>query len=163
MEPMKQRFKELWTKIEKYKYPLLVLALGLMLACFPRSGQQQEEPAQAADPVTVTIGQESMDARLESLLSQIDGAGQVRVMLTLSAGEETVYQSDTDSQRSSTVLYDVGSSEEALVRQVLPEVYLGAVVVCQGADDARVRLAVVQAVSALTGLGADQICVIKMK
>jgi hypothetical protein len=42
-------------------------------------------------------------------------------------------------------------------------VYQGAVVLCQGAADAAVRLAVVEAVSKATGLGADKICVLKMK
>ena len=41
--------------------------------------------------------------------------------------------------------------------------YAGAVVVCDGADSAVVRLRIVQAVSALTGLGSDKISVIKMK
>ena len=41
--------------------------------------------------------------------------------------------------------------------------YLGAVVVCDGADSAAVQLRVMQAVSALTGLGSDKISVIKMK
>ena len=41
--------------------------------------------------------------------------------------------------------------------------YLGAVVVCDGADSATVRLRIMQAVSALTGLGSDKISVIKMK
>ena len=38
----------------------------------------------------------------------------------------------------------------------------GAAVVCEGADDARVRLAVVNAVSAYTGLGSDRITVLTM-
>jgi len=39
----------------------------------------------------------------------------------------------------------------------------GAVVVCQGADEAGVRYCVTNAVSAYTGLGSDKIQVIKMK
>ena len=59
----------------------------------------------------------------------------------------------TDGQRGQT----------GLVRQVLPATYRGAVVVCQGADDPRIRLAIVEAVSMATGLGADRISVLKMK
>ena len=39
----------------------------------------------------------------------------------------------------------------------------GCVVVCRGADNASVRLAVTSAVSAYTGLGSDRICVIPMQ
>ena len=42
-------------------------------------------------------------------------------------------------------------------------VYQGAVVVCQGAGDSGVHLAVVQAVSVLTGLGSDKITVVQWK
>jgi len=41
--------------------------------------------------------------------------------------------------------------------------YRGAVVVCQGGDNASVRLAVVEAVSNATGLTSDRITVLKMK
>jgi stage III sporulation protein AG len=49
------------------------------------------------------------------------------------------------------------------MQTVLAPQYLGAIVVCQGADRSDVRLAIVEAVSALTGLGADKISVLKMK
>ena len=39
----------------------------------------------------------------------------------------------------------------------------GAVVVCEGAEEARVKLCVTNAVSAYTGLSSDKISVIKMK
>ncbi len=51
---------------------------------------------------------------------------------------------------------DVGSAEVLLSGE-------GAVVVCQGADSAAVRLIVTNAVTAYTGLGSDKIWVMKMK
>ena len=93
-------------------------------------------------------------------------------MLTESMGEEIHYQTDedqtvsadSDSCRSDTVIVtgeDRGQS--GLIRKVNPPTYRGAIVVCQGADRAAVRLAIVEAVSAVTGLGADRISVLKMK
>jgi len=41
--------------------------------------------------------------------------------------------------------------------------YSGAVILCQGADNAAVRLQIVEAVSAFTGLGSNRIIVQKMK
>lgn len=43
------------------------------------------------------------------------------------------------------------------------EGYTGAVIVCTGASEASVRLRIVEAVSAFTGLGSDRIIVQKMK
>jgi stage III sporulation protein AG len=102
----------------------------------------------------------------------IRGAGKVQVLLTVAAGEEYLYQTNSDistsangsEARTDTVtVTDSQRNDTGLLRQVNPPVYLGAVVVCQGADRAEVRLAIVEAVSTYTGLGADRISVLKMK
>ena len=69
--------------------------------------------------------------------------------------------SETDS-RQTHVLLGRGGSEEAVTLREDAAVYRGALVVCQGGDRASVRLSVTQAVSALTGLRADRIVVVKM-
>lgn len=109
-----------------------------------------------------------MDSRLIQILSRISGVGEVRVLLSIAEGEETLYQTDSqmsqDQSRIETVLVTGSDRAQAgLIKQVKPPVYRGAVVVCKGGDKASVRLAVVEAVSCLTGLGADQISVLKMK
>ena len=154
--------------LRKYKYVLLVLVLGLVLMWLPESGSAPEE----AVPEPAAAEQTDMTAQLEQILSQIDGAGRVQVMLTESVGEEVYYQTDddrttsddSDSYRSDTVIITDGDrGQSGLVRKVNPPAYRGAIVVCQGADRAVVRLAIVEAVSAVTGLGSDRISVLKMK
>jgi stage III sporulation protein AG len=114
----------------------------------------------------------SLEERLEALLGQIEGAGQVSVLLTEKEGSQTLYQTDsqTDADDSGSrrtddtvLIEDENRTESGLVRQTLGPVYRGAVVLCQGADDPSVKLAVVEAVRCVTGLGADQISVQKMK
>ena len=58
-----------------------------------------------------------------------------------------------------TVLVD-GGSDAVTVRTTYPT-YRGALIVCEGGDRAEVRLAVTEAVAALTGLSADRITVAK--
>ena len=83
-------------------------------------------------------------------------------MLTEASGEEIIYQ--TDGERADTVLVtDESRREQGLVRTRQPPVYRGAIVVCTGADSAAVRLAIVEAVANVTGLGADKITVLKME
>lgn len=168
------KLTELTGKLGKFKYPVLVLLLGLLLMLLPgRSGQDETpEPTQEAETLSLAVE----EARLSDLLSKIQGAGKVEVMLSLRTGQRTEYQTDTQlqtetggaeelrRQEDSTVLYGAGSgSQQALVRHVEAPQYLGALVVCQGADDPTVRLDLVQAVSSVTGLGADQITVVKMR
>lgn len=154
----------------KYRYVFIVFAIGIVLMCLPKSSGQDEDmqlKTQIQTESTVTLKEE-----MEEILSQIYGAGKVSVMLTDRSGEETIYQTDqqeslsedNQSVKTQTVVISSGSNEKTyLIRQVNPPQYLGAVVVCQGADDPEIRLAIVDAVSKLTGLGANSISVLKMK
>ena len=156
------------TIFHKYKYVLLILALGVILMSVPEKDEHTEEsqsPISEAAPV-------SRAQELEDILGQIAGVGRVRVLLTESAGAETVYQENEDrtssegSQtiRTETVIITDSSREEGgLVCTVTPPVYLGAIIVCQGGDNPAVRLSIVEAVSDVTGLGSDRITVLKMK
>lgn len=155
----------IWEFLKKYRHAWLILAVGLLLMLLP-SGQKKEPEPSAAEP------ESTMEERLSDILSQMDGVGKARVMLTQSSGEEILYQTNENSSRTETtqnrqitVVTVTGSSREeaGLVRQINPPVYLGAIVVCQGAEDPVIRLAVVNAVSRVTGLGADRISVLKMK
>lgn len=149
----------------KYRYVLLILAVGVVLMLMPGYQNEEEQP-----PAQTSQQSEQKDVsqQLVSILSQIDGVGEVRVMLTVSAGEETLYQTDTqiseNESRVETVLVtDSNRGQTGLIRQVNPPNYQGAIIVCKGGDKASVRLAVMQSVSSVTGLGADQISVMKMK
>lgn len=150
----------------RYKYALIVLLAGAALMLFPTGSRQ--ESGDVVLPVETT----SLEEELQSALSCIDGAGEVRVLLTQSRGRQTVYQTDTDSntdsekstnQSRTVIVTDSERNELGLVQRTDPPVYQGAVIVCQGADSAQVRLAVVDAVRCATGLSSHQISVLKMK
>lgn len=149
--------------LTKYKYPVLILLVGVLLMLLP-SGRESPTP----EPPAETIATADLGARLESILSQIAGAGQVRVLLTEDRGREHLYQTDSevraDSRSDDTVLVEEASNAvSGLIRQTLEPKYRGAVILCQGADSPGVRLAIVEAVRCVTGLGADAISVLKMK
>ena len=155
----KQRINALWAK---YKYPILVVLVGLGLMLLP--GKTEPEPQEPAE----TVQSPDLEARLAAILAQIDGAGQVRVLLTEETGRENVYQTDiqtdTDRRSEDTVLVeDASRTENGLIRRTLEPTYRGAVILCQGADQPSVRLAIVEAVRCVTGLGADRISVLNMK
>lgn len=161
--------EKLLNLIRKYRYAAAVILLGVVLMAIP--GHTREESVKA-EPTAQEVVQETEEERLEKMLSQIAGAGKVRVMLSVASGEETLYQTDdnisasgdTGSTRRDTVtVTDSDRTENGLVRQVNPPTYLGAVVICEGADRASVRLAITDAVSKATNLGYDCICVLKMK
>lgn len=154
--------------INKYKYVALVLAVGILLMLFPFEKEAVTEPVLKTTEVSIL----SVEERLTQILRQIKGAGEVQVMLTEALGEEIIYQTNDDissgdtssSSRGDTVtITDSQRNENGLIRQQNPPKYMGAIVVCQGGDNATVRLAIIEAVSDVTGLGADKISVLKMK
>ena len=152
----------------KYKYVLLILALGIFLMSIP---DRDDPPAAQAAPTQQAVP-ESREEELEEILGQISGVGKVRVLLTEASGAETIYQADEDhstssdsgrTERQTVIITDSDRTERGLVRTVTPPVYLGAIVVCQGGDSPTVQLSIVEAVSNVTGISSDRITVLKMK
>lgn len=153
--------------LAKYKHVLLILLVGIGLMLLPSGGKSTSQNAATAVPEPIAKTQ-TLQEQLSDLLSRMEGAGRVEVLLTLATGEETLYQTDGDrtseTERFDTVLVsDSGHNETGLIRQVNPPTYLGAVVLCQGADSSALRLAITQAVANATGLGYHKITVLKMK
>ena len=153
--------------IKKYKYMLLIFLIGLVLMSIPNH-KDNNTANQTAAPDENNTAVKSVKDELAEILSQIEDVGNVQVMLTLAAGEETIYQTNGNTQDSgnsntTVIITDADRNQHGLVRQITPPVYLGAIVICQGCDKPAVRLAVTQAVSKITGLGADSISVLKMK
>ena len=157
--------------LNKYKYVALVLLVGIALMLLPIERKTTQQAPQSQPEKTKQEPIE-LQEQLSRLLSQMEGAGEVRVLLTQAAGEKTHYQTDEDrtaAERSETnrtdtvILTDSNRNQTGLVCQIDPPTYLGAVVLCQGAENSTVRLAITQAVSNATGLGYHKITILKMK
>ena len=159
--------RKLWGR---YKFVALVAVIGVMLLLWP-SGSGDTKTLESGMPLT---DRQSIQQEMENILSRISGVGQVQVMLTVDTDGERQLARDTElsysgqtaapedySRRTETVLVDTTGGDEAVVTRTLYPTYRGALVVCQGGDRAEVRLAVTEAVSALTGLTADRITVAK--
>ncbi len=156
--------------LKKYRYAVLIFLVGFLLMIIP-TGQKKavEKETKATAPLPEEY---NLEERLQKILSSVAGAGEVQVILTISAGEEVLYQTNedkTEKENDSSIRWDTviiedeERSDTGLVKQIIPAKYQGAIIVCQGAEDPGVRLAIVDAVSKLTGLGANCISVLKMK
>ena len=149
--------------VRKYRYVALLLLAGLLLMALP----EKQEPLPAPEQPQGSAGT-CLEEQLEEILSRVKGAGKVEVLLTQRCGEEILYQTDSDAgdsvnREDTVILTDSDREETGLVRQVLPPVYMGAVIVAQGGDSPAVKLAIVEAVMDVTGLKSHQITVLKMK
>ena len=150
---------------EKYKFLLLILAIGIFLMNFP--GDTEEIPPETTIQMADKI---DLEQRLQEILCKIQGVGEVQVLLTEASGDEYRYQTDDQmgadgivTKRETVMIRDENRMETGLIRVILRPTYQGAMVVCQGGDNAAVRLSITEAVANVTGIPSSRITVLKMK
>ena len=167
MKKKTEGVQKLWNK---YKYVALVVLIGIGLLLWPMT----EGKTQPMEQLPVDTAERDLETEMEDILGTMSGVGQVRVMLTVESDGERLLAQDTElsyrgdskapedySRRSETVLVDGDSGDTAVVTRTMQPTYRGALVVCQGGGQPDVKLAVTEAVAALTGLSADRITVAK--
>ena len=126
-----------------------------------------------------------LEKRTEQLLSQLEGAGEVSVMITLVSEGESIYAqeirsstSKTDENASSgdnriissttqentivTVSNSDGSTSPVIIKENTAELS-GIVIIAEGGDDILVKNALIRAVQALFNVPANKVEVFKMK
>lgn len=108
----------------------------------------------------------TLEQELEGLLGEMEGVGEVRVMITLTDYGEDVLDKDvstgTDSYSSNTVVYSKENEQVPYVtRQNTPEVE-GVLVVAQGADKPSVAADISDAILALFDVEVHKIKIVKM-
>ena len=143
-------------------------------------GTEEPEPS---DPITAQPETADVEQRLSEVLSSIQGAGKVEVMVTYESGTELVpavnTQTQTDveeqdnqngnqttkSENTSSELVTVqndGNSEAVVLREDEPTVR-GVVVIAQGANDVTVRMQLAQAVCTVLDVDQSNVEVFVMK
>lgn len=130
-----------------------------------------------------TSGNE-LEKRLENILSTVKNVGNVNVLInysesssivplynestTVSGTEEgdssggTRNVTETETKKDVVFSESSGNKEPYTQKTVMPEIK-GAIVTAEGAADITVKTNIINAVSAVTGLGADKIQVFQMK
>ena len=170
----KETVRKLWGK---YQFVLLVALVGVVLLLWPAgkpSGGESKTPPETRTAVSEDDALQAQEERMRAILSKIAGVGELELMLTVESTQEREFAVDTElsysgqtaapddyTRRSETVLVSGNEGDAPVVARYVSPTYRGAVVVCQGGGNAEVKLAVTQAVAALTGLSSDRITVVK--
>ncbi|MBQ9270446.1 MAG: hypothetical protein IJ206_13220 [Oscillospiraceae bacterium] len=164
-------WRHIWEKFRRFRYPALILTLGTILLLLPTGGREAEvEHTEAAESSgTGGFDLDKFTREAETLLSEIQGAGPVRILLTLEddgrreylVERKEAHGQDTEQTETGAVLQRrSGDDLPVTVTESRPG-FRGAAVVCPGGDSPGVALAIKEALSNLTGLGMDRITVIK--
>lgn len=162
---MNERLKGMGRSAAKYKYVWLVLLFGLVLIMLPsnhdtKQAEIQAPALQTPPPASNGFDLEREEERLRETLCAIKGAGECKVLLSISATEETELAKNGEN---TLILSGNGSSGEHTVtlRRIYP-LYEGAVIVSSGAGDPAVKYDLLNAVMIYTGLRSDQISICTM-
>ena len=156
--------------IRQYKWIVVLLAVGGVLLLLPQNkGSADVSVPEVMAGKEEDFSVEHLEHKLSEILSRIEGAGNVSVMLTVKSGAERIYASDREMSEQNEerelqeemVLISTEAGESAvLIGQNYP-VFQGALLVCEGGDDPLVRLRLTEALTALTGLSSNRVTVCK--
>lgn len=165
-EQKKQGFKlfdsKIFQKIKTIKHIeiiiLVIFASVLLLIMF---GFSSNDSSPSPSSTLLSDYQKNLERQLADVLSKIDGAGKIEVMITFEAGAEQVLAYSTDKQTNTSS--DNGKSTSSVIERtqivlvggkpvILYEVQpivKGVLVVAQGADNVKVKVEIMQAVSTI--------------
>ena len=150
------------------------MGLLLFVAVFPfpasdQSGADTVESTSAAsvNEGSTTLGEyESyLEEKTADILKQVDGVGDVTVMITLKSGGQKIIEKDQSgsSQTDKTSIYEQdsdGSSAPYVSKELSPEIE-GVVVIADGGGNAVTAQNITEAVQALFGVEAHKIKIMK--
>ena len=199
-----------WVKGKEKWMLLLVCGLILLILSFP-PGSKKDKEEEAGSPVgqgqlvpeakegdsdsqtaagKISGTQEDeerryekeMEQRVKDILKNVDGVGEVDVMLTLKSSKEKVLHVDRDRSRSTTEEKDSaggtrksqteemkesslttgtsGTQEPVIEKELQPEIE-GIIISARGGGSAQVKAEISEAMEALFGLPAHKIKVLK--
>lgn len=157
---------------------ILLFLLGTAALVLSETGERISTQTDEAE-VSTTSGTNdyvsSLEERITSIISSIDGAGATQVMITLESGSEQVYLhnydygEDADADGSGNidikdeyVIVDGGDGENGIVVRVEEPRIRGVAVVCEGAGNASVKAEIIATVTALLDISSARVSVAKM-
>lgn len=185
IEKLKEKFKE--KKIENLVTFLVILVVTLIIInniLKDDKNVEIENNSNTTQLVTTeknNVEEENLEIRLEKILSQIQGVGEVDVLITYSQtnsinplyNENTSTSTTKDNSNESNskitetqsiskeILTD-SSSNPIIQTTVSPKVE-GAVVIAKGASNTTVKANIISAIEATTGVASHKIQVFTMK
>lgn len=157
---------------------LIIIFIVALVVFLKLSGEKSSSKTSSVSSSQVYLTSleysQALEQKLEGVLSQVKGAGQVKVMISLDGSPELKYAMDSDtkvsnssngttsstSSESPILVGKNGSTSPLILTEILPKVK-GVIVVSSGANDISIKLDILNSVSTLLGISTDKINVLK--
>lgn len=187
MQDFMQKIKE--KKLKRSDWLILVLAgILILIIALPTDTKEKKQPEKSKENIskennTMEASKDEIERKLEDILEKIDGAGDVKVMITYQdSGTQVVEKDKNTSENSleesdstggvrstkeqqlqeSTVYEEADAGNTPFVsKELLPKVE-GILIVASGGDNQKVKQNISEAVLALFQVEAHRIKIVKM-
>ncbi|OOO00177.1 MAG: hypothetical protein ATN35_08660 [Epulopiscium sp. Nele67-Bin004] len=136
----------------------------------------------SSDSIVSDDYERDIEKRLKDILGDIEGVGDVNVMVTLQSSSQKVLAQDTNAVTKSTtetdstggsrtileediesnIIITSGSEPYILIREDMPTIE-GVLVVAEGGGDASIRVSIIESVSSLLNIPISKVSVFKME
>lgn len=187
MQDFMQKIKE--KKLKRSDWLILVLAgILILIIALPTDTRGKKQAEEAKENIskennTMEASKDEIEQKLEDILEKIDGAGEVKVMITYQDSGTQVVEKDKNTSansveesdstggvrstkeqqlQESTVYEEVDAGNTPFVsKELLPKVE-GILIVASGGDNQKVKQNISEAVLALFQVEAHRIKIVKM-
>lgn len=156
---------------------VIIICIGMLALIWPMGKEEPVQVQEKNSSGSVERTQQKISQELEGILSQVEGAGQVRVSISLDSDGLKSYAGNTKKDVRETIEQDrnggerhireenqsneiaVGGGSALLIEEKAPQI-TGVLVVADGADNTLVKEELSNAVAVLLNLSPHQIRVL---
>lgn len=170
-EKIKSKFKE---KQDKKIYVIFILGcIGILMVCVSdiinfTFENKNEENINLNENISVL--ESKIEERLEEEISKISGAGKTSVMITLDSSKEYFYAQNSSEEIDETevkkdmelVITEGENGDVPIIIKTKEAKVRGALIVCEGGENALVREKIIESVCALLDIPSNHVSIAKM-
>ena len=171
----------------KKRTVLIIMGLAGMVLIFISNYTEMSDNTGAADEPVISDNfisakeyKQQLEEELSDIISSIEGAGNVKIMITMESGTEDIYavekniterrqskndeySSDSETEYKEGQVYVIiknknGTEQAVLLKQVMPKIR-GVLVVCDGGGDPVTKEKITQAVSGVLNISSGKVYV----
>ena len=175
-DEIKTTIFDMFQKSKRFAIIIVLCFLLIFIIIFSEMFSKSNKDQIKENNKSYTNYAETLEIKLENIISSINGAGDCKIMVTLETGEENVYakqaknQNEDKSEFTKTldeyeyvILKSSSSTEEGMLLKVVEPNIRGVAIVCRGGDDPQVKEEIISAVSAVLNIKTNKISITKMK
>ena len=163
---------------------LIVSIIVIIVMNVPKKESNESKNESILNTISTQAKEETLEEKLENILSYIDGAGRVEVLITYQNGIEQVPMYDTKqnivvteeadkaggtrkteetSQEQNIIFKENGNEKTPVVKQTINPEIIGVIVVAEGAGNMAIKESLMKAVEATLAVPSHRIQVFARK